>query len=254
MFDRTEVCLQCVAHLHNVNQPVQVCIIEHLLLQILETYQVDDTNVLSLVFCRELNVVAAGSASGRIALLPLDRAQQRLRRGSVGDCSANDPRPEVLTGHSAAVSALVMLKDWVLLSASFDCTLRFWDLHTMQELQAGRKVCAHNAPITALAYAAERDEVASVAHENVAKVWDVAAPQRSVMKFQIEATGKITQVCTNPADRLTSHSVARRRAVALVSCVFGPTRCNNCDVCGISRPRCGTASSHVPQLEGWSCL
>ena len=60
-------------------------------------------------------------------------------------------------------------------------------------------MCAHNAPITALARAPQRSEVASVAQESVAKVWSVAAPQRSVMRFQIQANGEITQVsCLTP--------------------------------------------------------
>lgn len=32
-----------------------------------------------------------------------------------------------------------MLADFVLLSAGHDGTMRFWDLHTMQELEGARK-------------------------------------------------------------------------------------------------------------------
>jgi hypothetical protein len=65
----------------------------------------------------------------------------------------------------------------------------------LQELLAADKVEAHQAPITQLTYVPERDEMASVAQENVAFVWDVRYPHRSVVRFQITAPGEITQVC-----------------------------------------------------------
>jgi WD40 repeat protein len=182
--------------------------VRHALLraQIVDTFHVDSKNILALAYLPELNALAAAGASAAIHIVPLDRTR---RFASAADA----PLPDTLTGHSQAVTALVLLPDYVLLSAAFDCEMRFWDLHTMSELVAGRKVAAHNAPIVALAHAPERAEVASVAQESVAKVWDVAAPQRSVLRFQIEAAGEITQArLSRPVQGLHVHVHSQEKA------------------------------------------
>lgn len=45
-----------------------------------------------------------------------------------------------------------------------------------------------------LSYSEARNEMASVALENVAKVWDVSRPSDSRMCFQLETPGEISQV------------------------------------------------------------
>lgn len=152
-------------------------------LQIVETHVVDDSHIFALAYCEELNMVLAAGASGFIKAIPL---QAGLADGS-------DARPDCLYGHTQQVSALAVLKNFVLASAGHDQEIRFWDLHTMQEIEAGRKVEAHQAPTSGLAYCAERDELASIALENVAKVWDVRLPHASRLRFQVEVRGEMSQ-------------------------------------------------------------
>ena len=80
------------------------------------------------------------------------------------------PLPEELYGHEHRVTGLELLRDFVLVSVSHDRSMRFWDLHTMKEIERGRKLEAHQAPVAGLCYNAERDELATWALENVAKV------------------------------------------------------------------------------------
>lgn len=106
---------------------------------------------------------------------------------------STDTRPDCLCGHTQQVSALVVMKNYVLASAGHDQEIRFWDLHTMQEITDGRKVEAHQAAVSGLAYCPDRDELASIALENVAKVWDVRYPHASRLRFQVEARGEMAQ-------------------------------------------------------------
>lgn len=62
------------------------------------------------------------------------------------------------------------------------------------EIESGRKEEAHQAPICRLSYSEERNEMGSVALENVAKVWDVSRPTDSRIRFQLETPGEISQV------------------------------------------------------------
>ena len=105
-----------------------------LLMQLVDTLKVDSCNVLALTYSPELNSVVAASASGAIHLIALDRSARC-------DETSDEPLPDTLLGHTQAVTALALLPDYVLLSGGFDATLRFWDLHTMHELEGARKVC-----------------------------------------------------------------------------------------------------------------
>jgi WD40 repeat protein len=155
--------------------------------QIVETYKVDDGNVLALAYCEELNIVLAAGMGGFISAIHLDQGQQSSASGQ-GE----------LRGHSERITSLAILKHCVVASASYDRQIRFWDLHTLKEIEAARKVDAHQAPITRLSYAHDRDELASVALENVAKVWDVRRPHESRMRFQVETPGEISQLSYIP--------------------------------------------------------
>lgn len=153
-------------------------------MQIVETHVVDSSHVFALAYCEELNIVLAAGAGGFIKVIALEAG----RSGG-----AQEARPDCLYGHTQQVAALAVLKNFVLASAGHDQEIRFWDLHTMQEIEAGRKVEAHQAPASGLSYCAERDELASIALENVAKVWDVRSPHASRLLFQVEVRGEIAQ-------------------------------------------------------------
>lgn len=152
-------------------------------LQIVESHNVDDSHVFALAYCAELNVVLAAGAGGFIKAIPME----------AGPADGAEARPYYLCGHTQQVAALAVLKNFVLASAGHDQEIRFWDLHTMQEIEAGRKVEAHQAPASGLSYCEERNELASIALENVAKVWDVRSPHSSRLRFQVEARGEMAQ-------------------------------------------------------------
>lgn len=126
----------------------------HLCLQILTSYTVDEQNILALAHCPDAGVVAAASASGCTRLISL-HPEQRMH----GAATVSDP----LRGHKGAVCALAYLGDFVLVSGGADRDLRFWDLHTLRELDGSRKAQAHQAQITGLAFIASRQELASAA-------------------------------------------------------------------------------------------
>lgn len=144
----------------------------------------DGKHVFALAYCEELNIVLAAGAGGFIKAITLETRSPSDTQGI---------RPDCLYGHAQQVTALAMLKNFVLASAGHDQDIRFWDLHTMQEIETGRKVEAHQAPVSGLSYCAERDELASIALENVAKVWDVRSPHSSRLLFQVEARGEMAQ-------------------------------------------------------------
>eukprot|EP00892_Ulva_mutabilis_P011728 jgi/Ulvmu1/8928/UM005_0019.1 len=152
--------------------------------EIVETHVVDSSHVFALAYCEEPNIVLAAGLGGFIKAIPLEARRPGGSQAGQPDC---------LYGHTQQVAALAVLKNYVLASAGHDQEIRFWDLHTMQEIEAGRKVEAHQAPVSGLSYCAERDELASSALENVAKVWDVRSPHASRLVFQVEARGEIAQ-------------------------------------------------------------
>jgi WD40 repeat protein len=73
------------------------------------------------------------------------------------------PLPDTLYGHGCAVAALAYLGEYVLASGGGNGDIRFWDLHTMKELEKGRRKEAHQAPVTGLSFVASRRQLASTA-------------------------------------------------------------------------------------------
>jgi WD40 repeat protein len=124
------------------------------LLQIVATHEVDNKNILALAHCVDCNAVAAAGTSGFIKLIFLDPAQR---------LAGEAPLPDTLHGHCAPIAALVYLGDWVLASGGANGDIRFWDLHTMKELEKARRADAHQAPVTGLTFVASRLELASTA-------------------------------------------------------------------------------------------
>lgn len=153
--------------------------------EIVESHKLFDKNVLALAYCKELNWVLAAGVEGVIKVISLARPQNR---------DEVEPLPTELNGHTDKVTALVVLKNYVAASGGHDRQIRFWDLHTMTEIESGRKEEAHQAPICRLSYSEDRNEMASVALENVAKVWDVSRPSDSRIRFQLETPGEISQL------------------------------------------------------------
>jgi WD40 repeat protein len=140
--------------------------------------------VSSLAYSHEMEALAAGGSGGAIKVIRLRPAARAVSKGTAA-------LPDVLEGHAGRVTALAMLGNFVVASGGADRQIRFWDLHTMKEIEAGRKQEAHQAPLSGLAHIPWRDQLASTALENVAKVWDVRAPHAARIVFQIETPGEI---------------------------------------------------------------
>jgi WD40 repeat protein len=91
--------------------------------QIIESYQVSEKNILALAYCQELNWVLAAGSQGFIRIISLERIKHHEE--------GTEPLPTVLYGHTDAISALAVLKNYVAVSGGHDRQIRFWDLHTM---------------------------------------------------------------------------------------------------------------------------
>jgi WD40 repeat protein len=91
-------------------------------LQIVESHEVSKQQVLALAYCKELHWILAAGAEGVIKVISLahPRNTEGMKR-----------LPTALYGHTDKITALVVLKNYVCVSASHDRCLRFWDLHTM---------------------------------------------------------------------------------------------------------------------------
>ena len=130
---------------------------------------------MALAHCPDAGVVAAAGASGAVRLIYL-HPEQRMHGGA--------PVSDPLRGHKGAVCALAHLGNFVLASGGADGDLRFWDLHTMRELDGSRKAQAHQAHITGLAYVPSTRELGSAA-----QVWRVGSCGPLLCPSCVERTG-----------------------------------------------------------------
>ena len=156
--------------------------------------------ILCLAHCAELDLLLTGSEDASVRVWHLDgreelgaqtaaRNKRREQRGlepPAGPAGRDNPTkvPDVLLGHEGQVSCLAALEGAVLASAGADCSLRFWDLRTRHEIACLAR--AHEGPVAALCYGAERAELASCGPEAVAKVW---CTRSHSLKYVLPAEG-----------------------------------------------------------------
>lgn len=90
------------------------------------------------------------------------------------------PKLLSLSGHTDDVLSLAFLPEsWILISASQDTTIRYWDTQT-GELQ--RTVPAHSAAVRSLAVSPDGQTLASAGSDGLIKLWDAksGAPLRTL--------------------------------------------------------------------------
>lgn len=79
-------------------------------------------HILALAYCKELHWILAAGAEGVIKVIS-------LARPTAGE--GTESLPTALHGHTDKITALLVLKHFVAVSAGHDRQIRFWDLHTM---------------------------------------------------------------------------------------------------------------------------
>ncbi|KAJ4749481.1 WD repeat-containing protein 5 [Rhynchospora pubera] len=87
-----------------------------------------------------------------------------------------------LRGHTSYVFCVNFnAQSNLLVSGSFDCTIRMWDVVTGRSV---RCIKAHDAPVTALHFVRDASMIVSASHDGSCKVWDAATG--SCLKALIE--------------------------------------------------------------------
>lgn len=108
----------------------------------------------------------------------------------------------ILLGHEGKISGLCVLQDLLLVSTSYDKSIRFWDLHTKLELTEIEK--AHDTSLMSVEYNAANAEIATCAvDDHLVKVWCI---YRHKLKYLLNCTGDVLQVkwCDNMKRWITS--------------------------------------------------
>jgi COMPASS component SWD3 len=78
-----------------------------------------------------------------------------------------------LRGHSSYVFCVNFnAQSNLLVSGSFDCTIRMWDVVTGRSL---RCIKAHDAPVTALHFVRDASMIVSASHDGTCKVWNATS-------------------------------------------------------------------------------
>ncbi|EFJ43514.1 hypothetical protein VOLCADRAFT_119046 [Volvox carteri f. nagariensis] len=131
----------------------------------MEEWQLHSKNIYCMVYSPSLNCLITGSEDNTIHLHYLH---------SVVPTYNDVPLPTDFTDHEGRISGLALLRNNLLASASFDKTLRIWDLTTMKPVACVFN--AHDTPLQCLEYSEERDELATCGMGNKVKIWSVRKP------------------------------------------------------------------------------
>ncbi|BBN08823.1 hypothetical protein MPTK1_4g14760 [Marchantia polymorpha subsp. ruderalis] len=114
----------------------------------------------------ELDLLITGSGDSDISIwnmdgyrsVPLWRSATRKAHG-----------PDILRGHTGKIVALCALPDLILVSASADKSLRFWDLST--RLPTDVYEMAQDHPFQDMTYSPTRDQLATCGGDSTVKIW-----------------------------------------------------------------------------------
>jgi WD40 repeat protein len=80
---------------------------------------------------------------------------------------------QTLKGHSSAVSSVAFLHDSArLASASYDRTIKVWDVSSGECLQT---LEGHNEAVSSVAFSHDSARLASASYDSTVKVWDVSS-------------------------------------------------------------------------------
>jgi len=138
-------------------------------------------SILCISYSAENDMLITGSEDCSIRLWPLSQVHEN---------EGEDEHRNILTGHEGRVTGLACCSDSVLASVSHDRSIRYWDLHTKQELECISE--SHDSVLLGIEFASTHDELATVAAEPVVKVW--CAFKRKQKYALIGHTAEVTQV------------------------------------------------------------
>lgn len=149
--------------------------------------------ILAICHCVSLDILLTGAEDATIRVWYLDgradAAGYAEMDAKAGGGDRENEVPDVLCGHEGRVTALACCADAVLASGGGDRKLCFWDLHTRHCIKSIS--AAHERPIQALCFAAERDELASCGGEALAKVW---CTRSYSLKYVLSSPGGLADV------------------------------------------------------------
>jgi cytochrome c len=140
-------------------------------------------------------------------------------------CETAGPAPIALAGHGAAISSLAMSPNArLLVSGSWDRTVRAWDLHDKGLHGTSRVLVEHAAPVTSVAFSTDGATILSASQDGVLRstgVQDGQAPRMITLHASINGLvathgGGIVVVCADGTVREFDSQLAPVRELAKV--------------------------------------
>ncbi|GAX81669.1 hypothetical protein CEUSTIGMA_g9097.t1 [Chlamydomonas eustigma] len=143
--------------------------------QCVEEIELHQSNIYAMVYSAELECLITGGEDTTIQLYYLTQIVPTF----------NDvPLPTSFKDHEGKVTGLALLRNKMLASASFDRSIRIWDLTNMKPVTV--VVDAHDTPLQCLEYCEEREELATCGMGNKVHVWDVSKPTAVKRKMVLD--------------------------------------------------------------------
>eukprot|EP00873_Tetraselmis_striata_P008067 jgi/Tetstr1/428331/TSEL_018366.t1 len=136
-----------------------------------------------LCWVPDFEAVVSGGEDATIRIWYLDRRERTFSDGA--------PIPTVMTGHDEKITSLVLLPDNVLVSVSYDQSIRKWDLENMAAMESVPN--AHDHGLTCVDYCPEHHLLATTGGESAVKVWD--ADELTLAMVLEGHKHEATQVC-----------------------------------------------------------
>ncbi|CAM6099734.1 unnamed protein product [Calypogeia fissa] len=136
----------------------------------------------------ELDILITGTGDHHISIWNMDGSRSvPLWRSAIRQAKG----PDILKGHTGKVVGLCALPELVLVSASADKSLRFWDLST--RLPTDVYDFAQDCPFEDMTYSPTREEIATCGGDPDVKIW--GGEKRKKVKYQLKgAAGDVTMV------------------------------------------------------------
>ncbi|KAI5063504.1 hypothetical protein GOP47_0022051 [Adiantum capillus-veneris] len=142
-------------------------------------------SILCMLHYQKLDVVITGSDDCKVRVWNLDGHPSVPRWKKAAHAVSRGP--DILRGHTGKIMALAVCKDDILVSGSYDKSLRWWDLNLCLPLDIIEM--AHDLPVRDLEYCEKRNELASCAGEPRFKLWN--ARKRKKLKTVPSELGDI---------------------------------------------------------------